>query len=99
MWEHCSNDSHIFGHGRINYSNSIIITTFLQTLIQNCWEQISSLPTLAIKSPNKIFILLLREFIKCMFYFNIEPVLDIISHIFSWELNFQNNYITPVPLQ
>jgi hypothetical protein len=66
MWEHSSNDSHIFGHGKVYYCNSIIFTTFVQTVIQNCWDENIFLPTLQKKSPNKICTLH-REFVKYMF--------------------------------
>jgi hypothetical protein len=37
MWEHCTSDSQVFGCGEVYYSNSIISTNFLQTLIPNRW--------------------------------------------------------------
>jgi hypothetical protein len=37
MWEHSTFDSKILGCGKVYYSNSIIITNFMQTLIPNCW--------------------------------------------------------------
>jgi hypothetical protein len=37
MWEHRTFDNMGFGYGRVYYSNSIIITSFVQTLIPNCW--------------------------------------------------------------
>jgi hypothetical protein len=37
MWEHRTFDNKIFGYGRVYYSNSIIITNFMQTLILNRW--------------------------------------------------------------
>jgi hypothetical protein len=37
MWEHCTFDNKIFICGKVYYSNSIIITTFVSTLIPNCW--------------------------------------------------------------
>jgi hypothetical protein len=36
-----------------------------------------------------------REFIKHTFQFLVEAVLHIISFIFSWSMNVQNNYMTP----
>jgi hypothetical protein len=42
--------------------------------------KMSSLPTLALRSPI-IFIWYLRKFIEYMFYFFVEPVLYIISFI------------------
>jgi hypothetical protein len=35
MWEHCTFDSKIFWCGKVYYSNSIIITNFVQILIPN----------------------------------------------------------------
>jgi hypothetical protein len=37
MWEHCTFDSKIFRCGEVYYSNSIIITNFVQTFIPNRW--------------------------------------------------------------
>jgi hypothetical protein len=37
MWEHLTFDNKIFGYGKVYYSNSIIITNLVQTLIPNCW--------------------------------------------------------------
>jgi hypothetical protein len=48
--------------------------------------KMSSLPTLPIKSPDKIF-MLYREFIETSLY--------IISFIFCWSMNVQNNGMTP----
>jgi hypothetical protein len=36
MWGHFIFDSQIFGCGKIYYSNSIIITNFVQILTPNC---------------------------------------------------------------
>jgi hypothetical protein len=35
MWEHCTFGNQIFGCGKVYYSNSIILTNFMQTLIPN----------------------------------------------------------------
>jgi hypothetical protein len=35
MWEHCTFDSKIFRCGEVSYSNSIIITNFVQTNFQS----------------------------------------------------------------
>jgi hypothetical protein len=37
MWERRTFDNKIFGCGKVYYSNSIIITNFMQTLIPNFW--------------------------------------------------------------
>jgi hypothetical protein len=39
-----------------------------------------------------------REFIKHTFQFLVEAVLHIISFIFCWSMNVQNNDMTPGPL-
>jgi hypothetical protein len=36
-WEHHTFENKIFGYGKVYYSNSIIITNFVQTLIPSCW--------------------------------------------------------------
>jgi hypothetical protein len=35
MWEHGTFDSQIFGCGKVYYSNSIIITNFVQNIVHN----------------------------------------------------------------
>jgi hypothetical protein len=45
-----------------------------------------------ISSPHMVF----REFIKHTFHFLIEAVLHIISFILCWDMNVQNNDMTPV---
>jgi hypothetical protein len=37
IWEHRTFVNEIFGRGKVYYSNSIIITNLVQTLIPNCW--------------------------------------------------------------
>jgi hypothetical protein len=54
MWEHRTVDNQIFGRGKVYYSNSIIITTFMQTLIPSCSFEI----------PYQNFQMLFREFIE-----------------------------------
>jgi hypothetical protein len=39
--------------------------------------------------------MVVREFIKNLFLFFMKPVLYIISFIFSWGMDIQNNDITP----
>jgi hypothetical protein len=53
MRRHDTFDNKIFGCGKVYYSDSIIITNFMQTLIPNRFE--NAFPTyFALKSPNKI---------------------------------------------
>jgi hypothetical protein len=54
----------------------------------------SSLPTLALKSPN-----VLKEFIEHMFQFLVETVSHITDFILCWGMIVQNNYSTPVTTQ
>jgi hypothetical protein len=37
MWEHCTLDNYNFECSKVYYSNSIIITNVVQTLVPNCW--------------------------------------------------------------
>jgi hypothetical protein len=37
MWEYCTFENKIFGCGEVYYSNSIIITNIVQSLIPKCW--------------------------------------------------------------
>jgi hypothetical protein len=39
MWEQRTFDNKIFGCGKVYYSNSIIITNLVQTLIPNRWSE------------------------------------------------------------
>jgi hypothetical protein len=55
MWGYGSFDSEIFEFGKVCYSNSIIITNFVQNSFPIAGLKMSSLPTLELKSPNKIF--------------------------------------------
>jgi hypothetical protein len=55
MWELCTFDNDIYRSSNICYSNSIIITHFEYTFISDFRFKISSLPTLALKSQNLIF--------------------------------------------
>jgi hypothetical protein len=54
----------------------------------------SSLPTLALKSLNRIFIWHFGEFVKHTFQFLVEAVLRIISFILCWGMNVQSNDMT-----
>jgi hypothetical protein len=63
MREHRIFDNKIFGCGKTYYSNSIIITTFMQTLIPNCWFE-NVFPTYCgIKISQQNFHILFSEFI------------------------------------
>jgi hypothetical protein len=53
MWKHCTFDSEIFECGKVDYSDSIIITNFVKLSFPAVVLNIFSLPTLALKS-NKI---------------------------------------------
>jgi hypothetical protein len=50
----CVLDIQIFGHGNVYYSNSIIITNSCKLSFPIVGFKMSSLPTLALKSPKKI---------------------------------------------
>jgi hypothetical protein len=56
MRECCTFHSYVFGCGKVFYSNSIVITDFVWTLVPGCQFGMSSLPTFALKSHNKFFI-------------------------------------------
>jgi hypothetical protein len=55
MWEHCTSDSTLFGSGKVYCYNSVIITNF-ELSFAVVGLKISSLLTLALKSPNKMFL-------------------------------------------
>jgi hypothetical protein len=57
----------------------------------------SSLPTLAMKSPSKIF-MIFRELIENTFKFLVEAVLYVINFILCWGMNVQNNDMNRRPL-
>jgi hypothetical protein len=94
VWERCTSDSQIFVYGKVYYSNSIIITNFVQTLIPSCWFHMSSLLTLALKSPNEILIWYLRKLSNTCSSFFVKAALYNINFIFCWGMNIQNNDIT-----
>jgi hypothetical protein len=94
MWEHCTFDSKIFGCGKVYYSNSPIITILHKLSFPTVGLKMSSLPTLALKSPKKnsygiwgidrIHILIFHR-----------TVLPVINFILCWSMNIQSNDITP----
>jgi hypothetical protein len=88
MLEHCTFDTQIFGCGKVYYSNSIIITNFVQTLIPNCWFE-NVFPTyLAQKSPNNIFMLYLRNLLYTSFQPHYGPGVDSASNRSGYQEDF-----------
>jgi hypothetical protein len=61
--------------------------------------KMSSLPTLALKSPSRIFLWYLGNLSNTRSEFLVEAVLSIISFIFCSSMNVQNNDITPATSQ
>jgi hypothetical protein len=58
--------------------------------------EISTLPPLTLKSWRKKKYVVLREFIKYMFWFLIETALHIIRFFLCWGMNIQNSEVKPV---
>jgi hypothetical protein len=59
--------------------------------------KMSFLHTLALKSPNKIFVWYLRN-LSTTLHFSVDVVLHIISFILRWGMNIQNNNMKPSTL-
>jgi hypothetical protein len=73
--------------GKVYYSNSIIITNFVWTLIPNCRFQNIFPAYFLIKITQQNFRIIPREVIKYMSCFFIEAVLYIIAIILTWDMN------------
>jgi hypothetical protein len=56
LWEHGKFVSQIFGRGKVYYSVPIIITSFMKLSFSIVGLKMSSLPTLTLKSPIRMFI-------------------------------------------
>jgi hypothetical protein len=94
MREYRTFDNKIFGCGKVYYSNSILITNFVQTLIFNCWFE-NVFPTdFVVEISQQNFRMVFREFIEYTFWLFIEPALYIITFILCWSIIIQNNHIT-----
>jgi hypothetical protein len=58
--------------------------------------KVSSLPTLTLKSPNRILLWYLGNLSKTLFKFLVEALLYIINFAFCWGMKVQNNDMTLV---
>jgi hypothetical protein len=76
MWQNC-------------YSTSTIITNFVQTIIPSVGLKMSTLPTLALKSRNIIFIWFLVKLSNTRTGSFLQPVLHIINFILCWAWTFR----------
>jgi hypothetical protein len=89
--EHCTLNSKTFICGKLYYS--IIITNFVKLPFPIVGLKMPFLVTLALKSPNKMFIRVYSKFTEYMFQFLIEAVIHT-NCILCWCMNIQNNDIT-----
>jgi hypothetical protein len=94
MWEHRTFASEVFRYGKFTNLTPLSLLIHCKLSFPIVSLKISSLPTLTLKSPNRIFMWYLGN-LSNMFQLLIEVVLHIISFIFCWSMNVQNNDMTP----
>ena len=81
--------------GKVYYSNTIIITILIYTVIPNSWFENILSPQFSIKISWQNFHVVLREMIENLPFFLVKPVFWIITFIFTVWMHIQNSDITP----
>jgi hypothetical protein len=94
MWEHRTFDSEVFTCGKFINLIPLSLIISCKRLLPIVGIKISSLSTLALKSPNLFFICSLGN-LSDTFQFHVEAVIQIINFIFYWGMNVENNDMTP----
>jgi hypothetical protein len=90
MWKHRTSSCEIY------YCNSIVITNFVQSIIPNCLV-VNVLPAyFGIEIAYQNFHMIFREFFEHTSQLLEEAVLYIINFILCYDMNAQNNDMSPV---
>jgi len=91
--EQCALTNYIFDVAKFNYSTLIPIPLLSSRKVSFPIVHLknSSLPSSALKSPTKIFYMVLGKMIKHMFEFHIRTVLSVITFFLSLCMHIQNN--------
>jgi hypothetical protein len=95
MREHCTLGNQVFRLSKVYYSNSIVITNFMQTLISDTRFEDIFPAFFRIDFTQKNFRIAPRKLIKNSPHLLLQAILYTSPFIFTWGVRIQNNNTVP----